>query len=222
MRRDGAHHRRRSADVELHATRPAAAPRAHRSSGAGDEALGAAAAVFGRRHGADAEALERLDVVELARAARAVEERRRCAAARRALRRASGTARGRRRPRPSTPACGGSTGSNGRPSGPRHATRAAGFGVVEQPRADADALVEEREPGRMPVRVAEDFEDRERPPQQRIGASRGLDHHELAGPREPGDLRRVECEHAVVVGQPRVRQDRRIDVARHTRSIHFE
>ena len=67
-----------------------------------------------------------------------------------------------------------------------------------------------------PLRVAQDFEDRERPAEQRIHAARGLDHHELSRPREAGDLRRVERQHAVVVGEPRVRQDHGVDVARHS------
>ena len=46
-------------------------------------------------------------------------------------------------------------------------------------------------------------------------AARRLDHDELSRPREPGDLRRVECQHAVVVGEPRVGPDCGVDVARH-------
>ncbi len=66
-----------------------------------------------------------------------------------------------------------------------------------------------------PLRVAQDFEDRERPPEQRIDAARGLDHDELSRPRESRDLRRVERQHAVVVGEPRVGQHDGVDVARH-------
>ena len=160
------------ADIEADVVRARRGDASAASSGAGDVALAPAAAVFGRQHDLDAQPLEQLDVVQLRRAARAVEQPRPRAASRAALPPASRTAPGRRRRRPSTPRAGGATGSNGRPSGPRQEMRAPGSDVVEQRRADADPLVEERDAGRRAVRVAQDFEDGKRPAQQRIGAAR--------------------------------------------------
>ena len=85
----------------------------------------------------------------------------------------------------------------------------------EQRRADADALVEDRDARAAAVRVAQDLEDGKRTPQQRIEAARRLDHHELAGRGERGDVRRAEREHVVVGRQPPVRDHRRVDVDRH-------
>ena len=68
--------------------------------------------------------------------------------------------------------------------------------------ADADAFVQQRDADRRAVRVAQDLEDRERPPQQRIRCRARLDHHELPGLRERRDLRRREREHVVVARQP--------------------
>ena len=63
-----------------------------------------------------------------------------------------------------------------------------------------------------PRRVAQDFEHRERPAQQRIVAARRLDHHELARRRRRGNRRRRQREHVVVGGQRRVRDHFRRDV----------
>ena len=73
-----------------------------------------------------------------------------------------------------------------------------GFDLVQQPGADADSLVEDRDAGRRAVRVAQDFEDRERPAQQRIRAARWLHHDELARAGERRDLGRGEREDVVV------------------------
>ena len=71
------------------------------------------------------------------------------------------------------------------------------------------------------VRVAEDFENGKRPAQQRIGTARGLDHHELTGQRERGDLGRGEGDDAVIIRQSRVGDHRGVDVDGHRRSIHL-
>ena len=156
----------------MHRSAERARARARRSSGAvtrprSPRLPSSVASTTARRR-----ALEQIEVEQLGGAARAVEQRRRRRRARAALRRASTNGA-----RPTPPAtihasAGGSTGSNGRPSGPRQATRAPGSRVVEQRRADADALVEERDAGRRAGRVAQDLEDRERPAQQRIRAAR--------------------------------------------------
>ena len=97
--------------------------------------------------------------------------------------------------------------------------REPGADVVQQSSAHTDALVEQRNAGRRSVCIPEDLEYGERPPQQRIDTGRRLDHHELAGPRERRDLRRGQRDDAVVGRQPRVRDDGRVHVDGHSKSI---
>ena len=89
-------------------------------------------------------------------------------------------------------------------------------------RADADAFVQDRQAGRVAAPVTEDLEDGERTAQERVVPVRRLDHHELSGSGQAGDFGSREREHAVVVGEPGVRRDLGVDVAGHTRSIHFD
>ena len=65
--------------------------------------------------------------------------------------------------------------------------------------------------------LANHFEDRKRPPQNRIRWLIGLDHHELPGLRLLADGRRGQRQHVVVVGEPHVADHRRIDVDGHCR-----
>ena len=104
---------------------------------------------------------------------------------------------------------------NGRPSGPRHGTRCAIHGVVQLRRRGTDFLAEEREAGGGAVRVAQDLEDGERPPQQRLEAGLRFDHDELSRERGRGHLRRIECDHVVVGRQPAVVANRRVDIDGH-------
>ena len=67
--------------------------------------------------------------------------------------------------------------------------------------------------------VAQDFEHRKRPAQQRVVTRRRLDHHELPGRGRGGDRRRGQRQHVVVVRQPRVRDHFRGDIGGHRGSI---
>jgi hypothetical protein len=70
--------------------------------------------------------------------------------------------------------------------------------LEEQRRSKAGAFVEDRNPGGPAVTIAQDFEDRERPAQQRIQTARRLDHDELSGTRVRGNARGVERQHVVL------------------------
>ena len=65
-----------------------------------------------------------------------------------------------------------------------------------------------------PCAVAQDLEDRERPPQQRIDVVARLDHHELAGLGGRGDFGRLEREDVVVGREPPVGEHARVDIER--------
>ena len=93
----------------------------------------------------------------------------------------------------------------------------AGPGLVEESRARADRLVEQRDAAGRAVRPAQELEDRERPSQKRVHAAARLDHDELTWPRVQRDLRGREGDDAVVIREPRVRDDRSIDVDEHRR-----
>ena len=171
----------------------------------------------------DAERLEELDAVELVRRG----GRRRTASSP-SFRAASAAASVTNGASPTPPAiihasAGGSTGSNGRPSGPSSGSRAPAStrdsSVVPAP----TRLLKIDTPDGRAVRVAQDFENRERTPQQREfqASARRLDHHELSGLRGGRDLRRGEREDVVVRRQPTVRDHRGVDVYGHTRSIHL-
>ena len=118
--------------------------------------------------------------------------------------------------RPTPPAtihasAGGSTGSNGRPSGPRHETcrprpRRTACVVVTPMR-----LLSSVRPSTRPFRP-QDLEHRERPAQQRIAAAAGLHHHELSGLGGGGDLGSGERDDVVIGGEARVADDACLDV----------
>jgi hypothetical protein len=73
---------------------------------------------------------------------------------------------------------------------------------IEQRGRDADALVEQRDAGRLAARIAEHLEDRERTPKQGVMTRGRLDHHELPWRGTSGNRRRGNREH-VVVGRQR-------------------
>ena len=140
-------HALRAAGVQHHGRRAAGArqtPLERRD----DAAALAEAAVLGRQHQLDAEVAEEIQIEELGAAARAVEQRRSSRRARAAT--SASVANGARPTPPATihASAGGSTMVNGRPSGPRQATRWPGARVVEQRGRGADPLVEDREAGR--------------------------------------------------------------------------
>ncbi len=168
-RRDGAHHRRRAADIQLDLF-PVAQRRERVIERPGDEAVRSAAAVFGRQDDPDAEALEEVDVY---RARPRAGRRRRASSACRA-RAALPQRQKRREPdaarQPSRPAPAGSTGSNGCPSGPRQAMRAPGSTSYSSLVPTPMRLLRSEMPTGAPFAIAKDFEDRERPPQQRVDA----------------------------------------------------
>ena len=151
-------------DASSRAGLPSASP-----SGAVTRPVVPRAAVLGGEHDVDAEPLEQLDVVQLrgacARRRTASPACRSCCEARRP---ASRTAPARRRPRPSTPPPAARPARTAGRAVRDTATRRARLDVVEQRGADADALVQDRDADRRAVGVAQHFEDRERPPQQRI------------------------------------------------------
>jgi hypothetical protein len=62
-------------------------------------------------------------------------------------------------------------------------------GCVDQSGRYADALVEKRNSDRSPRAVSQNFEDRERAPEERIVTGHRLHHHELTGPSGRGDFR---------------------------------
>ena len=86
---------------------------------------------------------------------------------------------------------------------------------VERAGNEPDALVEEREAGHAILIAAQDFEDGERPAQQRRAGAVLPDHYELTGLRGGRDGGRREPDHVVSVGQPIVRQNERIDIRQH-------
>ena len=197
------------------------AERSAASSGAGDVSLVPATPVFGGQDHA------RRPCVRTDRrgTARTRGGRRRTAApavrSRESLPPASRTAPGRRRRPPSTPrleerrARTAGRGDQDRKCVPPVLPRTAR--VVPTP----TRLLRSVMPVAAPFVVAEDFENGKRPAQQRIGTARGLDHDELAGARERGDLGRGERDDAVIIRQSRVGDHRGVDVDGHRRSIHL-
>jgi hypothetical protein len=188
--RAGLHHRRRTADVQLHGV--AERPFLERClEGHGDATADAPAAVFGGEDDGDVHRLEQLDAVQFPGASGAVVERRR---------RLPCLQRGRQRDeRRQADAAGDHPRLRRRIDRlERPAERAeerqlhAGLDARQQRRAGADSLVENRDARRPAAGVAEDLEDRERTPEQRILSARRLDHHELTRPRACGNLRRGE------------------------------
>ena len=181
----------------------------------GDPAPAADAAVFGGEHEVDAEAVEELQVVELVAGARAVEERGRHLEGDQGL--------GQRGERGQADAAGDHPrrAAHRRIEGEAERTQArhlvAGFEVVEPAGGASRPLVEHADRPHRPEIVAQHLEHRERPPQHRIGAAGGLEHHELARLGERTDLRRFERQHVVVARQPDVGDHRRAHVDRRHR-----
>ena len=97
----------------------------------------------------------------------------------------------------------------------------ARFDLVQPSGADADSLVEDGDAGAFSGPVAEDLENREWPPQQRIGAACWLHHDELPGTRKRGDGGGSKGHDVVIGRQSRIRDDRRVEIDGHGRSIHL-
>ena len=121
----GAHHRRRTARVDRDAV-PAGVSSSARASGAVMRPRSPRVPSSVVRMQRGAERAKEVRVVQIRGRPRAVEQAHARAARAPAPRRASQTARGPRRRPPSTPSAGGSTGTNGRPSGPSTITVSPG------------------------------------------------------------------------------------------------
>ena len=178
--RDGFEHRLRAAGIDHDVAGPRLLQLAFEWHG--DASALAGAAVFGGQDQRDAPRREPIQI-ETARAprSRAVEQRRRRAA------RASASVSVANGARPTPPAtihacAGGSTGSNGLPSGPRHETTSPSTASNSMRVVTPTRLLSSVRPVDAAV-VAQNLEHRERPAQQRIAAAAGLDHDELAWQR---------------------------------------
>jgi hypothetical protein len=109
---------------------------------------------------------------------------------------------------------------NGRPERPEGRHGLAGRQVVDLASADPDPLAEDRDGGRLSAAVTDDFEDRERPSQQRLVPRRRLDHDELAGERRGGDIGGRQRDDVVIAREAVIREHGRGHVDGHlSRSI---
>jgi hypothetical protein len=193
---DRPHHGRRAAGIQPHLLCSRCRPQSSLESRS-HEAAGSSTAIFGCENRFDTQPFEQIDVRQIGTLSGAVEKA--CLRSTRSKRlgqRDEGSEPDSTRHHPGL---GRRTHRLERTSQwPEAAQATAGRCVEEQRRADADPLVEERNASGSPVGVSQNLENRERASQQRIDARARLDHHELTGLGQRGDVRGCKREHAVV------------------------